>query len=143
MNQFLKTITCEIDEDGNQTISYGVDENGKPALRNKMQYPYTYDPFILYRFGENSEANGTAYSDHLLGNKARNKEEAEEKYKKHNDLCQKHFGDQGQYWDQRDPEKIEAFLRDYFESPDLKLIFVVEYCNWSTGYPVWRFDYHD
>ena len=25
---------------------------------------------------------------------------------------------------------------------DLKLIFIMEYCNVSNGYPVWRFDFN-
>lgn len=28
-----------------------------------------------------------------------------------------------------------------YSKPNLKLILVMEYCNQTTGYPEWRFDY--
>ena len=37
---------------------------------------------------------------------------------------------------------IEAFLRDWYADPALKLLRVVEYCNPCTGYQTWRLDYH-
>lgn len=124
-------IEAIIDSDGSIKIIQGYDCNGNPALRSKLEYPYTYDPFILHRFGENDEANGTAYTDRLW----------QQDHKKYDRLCMKHFGDRGQYWDQRDPKKMEAFLKDWMDDPNLKLIFVEEHCNHSTGYPVWRLDF--
>ncbi len=109
-----------------------VDEHGNPVKRTKQSHPYSYDGFVQWRGGENKEANGTIYSDRLL----------QWDYEKHNELCEKHFGNKGQYWDARHPEKIEAFLRDWVDDQNLKLIFVMEYCNVSSGYPCWRFDYH-
>lgn len=55
----------------------------------------------------------------------------------------KHFGNEGDYWYNRDPNRIEEFLKEYFNKPNLKLIFIMEYCNASDGYPVWRFDFND
>lgn len=108
-----------------------VDEHGDPVKRTKYSHPYNYDGFVLWRGGENEEANGTIYSDRLL----------QWNWNKHNKLCKKHWGNEGQWWDQREPEKVEAFLRDWTEYQDLKLIFVMQYCNQSNGYPYWRFDY--
>jgi hypothetical protein len=109
-----------------------VDEFDNPVKRTKQTHPYTYDGFIVWRGGKNEEANGTIYSDRLyLWN-----------FKKHDELCKKHFGDEKQYWSQRDPKLIEKFLQDWCENPKLRLIFVMEYCNQSSGYPVWRFDYY-
>lgn len=127
---FFKTFSA-VEIDGEMVISYGVDEHGNPALKGKHEYPYTYDGFVLHRFGENEEANGTIYSDRLL----------QWDYEKHNKLCKKHFGDEGQYWDKRDPKLIEEFLRDWTGKPNLRIIFIMEYCNQATGYPCWRFDY--
>lgn len=107
-----------------------VDEHNNPIERTPLTHPYTYDGFIIWCGGENNEANMTIYSDRLL----------RWDYDKHNRLCEKHFGNQGQYWSERDPEKIEAFIRDWCEDPELELIFVMQYCNQSTGYPIWRFD---
>jgi len=118
--------------DENGFTSFGkVDEFGKPVKRTKQTHPYSYDGYIQYRGGENEEANGTIYSDRLL----------QWDFDKHDALCMKHFGNKGQYWNDRDPKKIQAFLRDWTDNQKLKLIFVMEYCNQSSGYPVWRFDY--
>ncbi len=112
-------------------IGSGVDEYGKPVSRSKATHPYTYDGFVQWRGGANNEANSTIYSDRLFQWNAA----------KHDELCMKHFGNTGQYWNLREPEKIESFLRDWTENQNLKLIFVMEYCNQATGYPCWRFDY--
>jgi hypothetical protein len=37
--------------------------------------------------------------------------------KKHDSLCQKHFGNSGQSWSSRTPEKIESFLSEYLNKP--------------------------
>lgn len=108
-----------------------VDEHGQQVNRSKRDYPYSYDGFVTWRGGENDEAASTIYSDRLL----------QWDYEKHNDLCLKHFGNEGQYWDSRSPSKIEAFLRDWTGNQALRLILIMEYCNVSNGYPCWRFDY--
>jgi len=108
-----------------------IDEFGNVVTRTKGTHPYSYDGFIQWRGGENSEATSTAYSDRLL----------QQNWDLHDELCEKYFGDQGQYWGQREPDLIEKFLQDYFDKPELKLIFVMEYCNKSNGYPCWRFDF--
>lgn len=107
------------------------DENGKAVKRTPRTHPYNYDPFVLWRGGKNEDSDGTAYSDRLR----------QWDGEKHDRLCLQHFGEKGCWWNTRDPAKIEAFLRDYLDSPELKLVLVMQYCNQATGYPVWRFDY--
>lgn len=109
-----------------------ADEHGKPVERTKFSHPYSYDGFVLWRGGCNEDANNTVYSDRLL----------RWDREKHDELCTKHFGNKGQHWEHRKPKKIEAFLRDWTDCPDLKLILVMEYCNQSNGYPCWRFDFY-
>ncbi|MCW8829982.1 MAG: hypothetical protein OQK32_00495 [Gammaproteobacteria bacterium] len=58
---------------------------------------------------------------------------------KYNTLCEKHFGDRGQWWNTREAEKIEAFLSDYLGRP-VTLINIEKQENKATGFPVWRFD---
>jgi hypothetical protein len=113
-------------------VSGLVDEHDKPITRTPTTHPYSYDGFITWRGGKNEEANNTIYSDRLW----------QWDHKKTNKLCEKHFGDKSQYFNQRTPEQIEAFLRDYTNNPNLKLIFIMEYCHQSSGYPIWRFEYH-
>jgi hypothetical protein len=74
--------------------------------------------------------SGSIYSDRML----------QQDYPKHNQLCMKHFGDEGQYWSQRDPKKIEEFLIDFIGKP-LRLVKVVTGDNVSNGYPWWCFMY--
>ena len=107
-----------------------IDENDRPVQRNKIDYPYSYDGFVLWRFAKNSEANKTIYSDRLL----------QCDRKKHDMLCEKHFGDSGQMWGHRDPDKIREFLCEYTGDENLEIVFIMEYCNRSNGYPYWRFE---
>ena len=116
----------------NGTVYYfqgAVDEFGDPVKRSRSKYPYSYDGFVTYRNGENSEANCTIYSDRMI------------REKEYEVLSTKHFGGGGQMFFDRSGEKIEEFLRDWFNDQSLKLIFVMEYCNVSNGYPLWRFDF--
>jgi hypothetical protein len=106
-----------------------IDEFGNPVKRCKSEYPYSYDGFVTYRNGENSEANCTIYSDRMI------------REKEYEELSTRHFGGGGQMFFNRSGKKIEKFLRDWFDDPELKLIFVMEYCNVSNGYPLWRFDF--
>lgn len=104
------------------------------GIMNKMWKRYSYDPFIIME-NKNVKSNGTVYSDRLYS----------WDYKKHNRLCMIHFGNIGQLWDERSrktPEKVEKFLRDYFDDDTIVLGRVIEYCNKSTGFPVWRIDYY-
>lgn len=119
-------------QDGSTLVHGGpVDEYGRPVDRTKSSHPYCYDSFVQWRGGANEEANGTIYTDRLLS----------WDMPKHDRLCVKHFGNRHQYWSDRDPDKIESFLRDWLDDQALKLILVMECCNQSSGYPTWRLDY--
>lgn len=39
-----------------------VDEFGKPVQRTKQEHPWTYDGFVIWRGGSNSEVTDTAYA---------------------------------------------------------------------------------
>lgn len=108
-----------------------VDDRGDQAVRTKHSHPYSYDPITLY-INSVVKPTGTIYTDRLL----------QWDRSKHDSLCEKHFGDSGQLWDARRPEKIEAFLRDWCEDQGLQLCAVIEYCNAASGYPTWRLDYY-
>lgn len=114
-------------------------EDGRPAKRTKYTNPYNYDPFVLFDKGFNynelqkdkDKSFSSCYSDRLF-------QWDSQKY----NLChEKHFGNRGQNWERGTEEKTQNFLRDYFDVSDLILTRIVEYCNASTGYPCWRFDY--
>lgn len=98
-------------------------------VRTKMTHPYSYDPFTMWRGPD--EPDGSVYTDRLF----------QWDHEKHDRLCMKHFGNKGQYWDHRDTDAIQAFLRDYLDAPNLVLCEVQEHCNQATGYPCWCFTY--
>ncbi len=100
--------------------------------KDQCSYPYSYDPFLLY-FNEEAkeEATSSIYTDRFL----------QWDWDKHNRLCRKHFGDEAQYWNDRDPKKIEAFLCDWTEKK-VTLIANIQYVNISNGYPLWRLDFY-
>ena len=110
-----------------------IDAYGNEQKKTKSSHPYSYDEFVNWQDRKGlmeevcKDATGSCYTDRLLG----------WDWDKHNELCEKHFGNKGQYWNDRDPEKIEAFLRDWTGKETLKLIQVREYCNISNGYPTW------
>lgn len=83
------------------------------------------------RFSTGTKPTHDVYSDRLF----------QWNYEKYNALCQKHFSDRSQYWSDRAPENIEAFLREYFDKPFLALQTIHLYTNNATGYPVWQFGY--
>lgn len=102
----------------------------QPIERTPQTHPYNYDSYIMWESSEEEGSSG-CYSDRLL----------QWDYDKHNRLCRKHFGNEGQYWDQRDTSKIEAFLQDWHEEPNLRLVRIIQCCNQSSGYPVWYFSW--
>lgn len=109
-----------------------VDENDNPIVRTPDEHPYSYDGYIVQRLGKNEEITDTAYSDRL-------RQENSEKY---SSLSIKHFGKTGEFWSHRSAAEIQSFLREFLNAPNLKLIFVMQYCHQSAGYPYWRFDYN-
>jgi hypothetical protein len=85
---------------------------------------------ILPQFDNGVRSTETAYSDRLY----------RENPKKHDELCQKYFGNQGQYWANRKPEKIQDFLSEFI-GKSIFLCRVEDLENQSSGYPYWRFDF--
>lgn len=99
-------------------------------FKSKVEYPYSYDPIIQFLL-PGVEANNTIYTDRLL----------QWDFPRHDELCLKHFGDSGQYWDYRSSVAIEAFLKDWVGDKELVLVSKTEYCDRSSGHPTWRLDF--
>lgn len=138
--------------DGHPLDSADKDLSRHAPPRTKSTHPYAYDPFTIW--GDpfpSKQCNGTVYTDRL-------DQEDRAKYER---LVRKHyqreesnrdFGRAGVRWQSPTElrpfdsyhckgELIEAFLRDWFEDPQLKLLRVVEYCDPHSGYETWRCDY--
>lgn len=115
----------------NSILGDGYNEiNDGPPRKTKFTHPYSYDPITQFMLC-GVEPTSTVYTDRLT----------QWDFAKHDRLCQKHFGNRGQYWDGRSPKLTEAFLRDWYDDPELILTAIIEYCNVATGYPCWRLDF--
>jgi hypothetical protein len=102
--------------------------------RSKQQYPYSYDPLLVYRrYAKLPAETHAVYSDRLR----------QWDFDKFRALSRTHFGNEGDSFHSRKPAKIEAFLREWFEQPELQLVRVEEHCNVSNGFPVWVFWYRN
>lgn len=109
-----------------------INLEGEVIERTPYDYPYSYDEFVIYLNGYKKEKSHCVYSDRLF-------QWDSEKY---NQCCLKVFGNTGQYFDNRKPSKINEFLNLYLEK-EVKLTAICQGCNWSNGYPLWRFIYEE
>jgi hypothetical protein len=111
-----------------------IDIHGRPLENTPNLCPYSHDPYVHWRGGSNDEVYSSVYDDNLRHHLG---------WTKWIELCQKHFGDNGGdlHWKRRNPEDIQAFLREALDVPELRLIIIVKHKNMATGYDVWRFCY--
>ena len=115
------------------TIYFGdyayVNMNGDPVERTPRTHPYNFDSYVIWKDDNYKEANCSCWSDRLL----------QWDYKKTRALMKKHFGNEGDYYDDRNPEDVEKFLQDYYDDNSLKLLVIMKGCNHASGYPLWHF----
>jgi len=103
-------------------------------VKSKHEYPYTYDEFLQWEVKSNTfkgyaNEDSAVYSDRLY----------QWDPTRYNENCRYVFGNEGQYWDNRNPEDIEKFLRLQLEDQTISLQWIIEGCNPSSGYPYWVF----
>ena len=96
--------------------------------RSQHEYPYSYSPFIVWGEDRNCEC---VYTDRLF----------QWDHKLTDALLVKHFGSQNQYFNCKRPELVEKFLQERLNLPNLKLVTIVEWCNMSSGFPLWSLHY--
>lgn len=106
-----------------------VDLNGRPVERTKEEYPYSYDPYVVWEDNYN-KTNECIFSDRLV----------QWDYNKFNKCCKKIWNNDSQYFDDRLPKDIEKFLKLYLNK-QIKLTAIMEACNCSNGFPYWIFYY--
>lgn len=109
-----------------------VDIDGNPVERDKYQYPYSYDPYLVWIKDFEKGKNHVVYSDRLW-------QWDSDKYDR---CCDEVWGNKGQYFDNRKPDEIERFLSLYF-GEKIKLTAIMQGCNVSNGYPYWIFYYEN
>lgn len=102
--------------------------------RGRYSHPYSYDPFTIW--GEpkpDPRCNGSDWTDRL----------EEWDHKKFHELAKEIYVGNARPFNSLNcrGELIEKFLRRYYDEPKLELLRVIEFCNQSSGYPLWRLDY--
>lgn len=102
-----------------------VDLQGNVVERTKEEYPYSYDSYVVNRYGENDEINNTMWSDRL-------KQWDHEKF---NECWERHC--EGENFKSASKQQLTNFLRDYTDDPQLELIVLMESCNQASGFPLW------
>ena len=111
-----------------------TDLYGKPVERTPFSHPYSFDPYVIWKSEEFNinKIYSAEYSDRMLDWDIH-------KFEK----CTKEvFGNEGQFFNDRNPEDIEKFLIKYL-GHDLKLIAIEKCCNFCNGYPYWIFYYEN
>lgn len=115
-----------------ESIPMLTDLYGNPVERTPFSHPYDFDQHAIWisEDFDKTKVYSADYSDRMM-------EWDREKFAS----CTKEvFGNQKQYFDDRDPRDVEKFLIKYF-GYDLKLIAIEKCCNFSTCYPIWIFHY--
>lgn len=108
------------------------DLEGNRVKRTPMSYPYSYDSYVQWMGDYHKGQSHSVYSDRLWSWDSI----------KFNKCCKEVFGNTGQYFDNRTPEKINEFLNKYFDK-EVKLTAILNCCNVSSGFPYWCFIYED
>ncbi len=108
--------------------------DGKPCERTPLNYPYSYDPFVIWRSEEFSEeAMKSPYWNSTFSDRMRQWD-----YKKFDDAWHEVWGGGGKGFRYKKINDIEKFLSLYY-GQDVKLLELSEQCNCSSGIPYWCF----
>ena len=101
---------------------------GEKVQRPREEYPYSFDHYCIYKTTDFEQTTHTIYSDRM-------RQWDSKKFH----ACHEHvFGNDSDYFDCRNPDLIEQFLREYFDC-ELTLTGIEAGCNFSNGYPYWVF----
>ena len=119
---------------GYETEKRYIDLNGNVVKRTPFSHPYNYDEFVVWKKegSNNIERESAVYSDRLW----------EWNHEKYDKCCQEVFKDNGQQFNNRNPDAVEKFLSLYFEK-EVILTAIVQGCNRSSGFSYWIFYYEE
>jgi hypothetical protein len=87
-----------------------LDLEGNPVTKDKFKYPYSYDPYVIFKLSEIDKSSESVYDDRMRMWNG-------EKYRK---LKDKYLGTSDNL-STYSIENLEKFLRDYFDNPNLRL----------------------
>ena len=110
-------------------VNHRMNIHGERVERTPREYPYSYDPFLVFKDPMWSDNDTVVYSDRLH----------EWDWQKYDRCCEEVWNNRGQYFSGRTPVDIERFLQLYFDDSKLQLTGIEEGCNYANGYPFWVF----
>ena len=103
--------------------------NGQPVERDRLQYPYSYTRFCLFKNGW-TETDHMIYSDRLRS-----------QYDNYEEVKSEILGSGGNFA-RFDSDDIEKFLSALLKK-DILLTGVEQECNYSDGSPYWIFYFRE
>ena len=107
------------------------DIHGREVKRYRCKYPYSYDPYCIYKSNNWTPDDVVNYSDRLM----------QWDYDKFTKCMKMIWGENcGQYFNNKEPKDIEKFLNLYY-AKNIELTGIEQGCNVATGYPYWIFYY--
>lgn len=111
-----------------------VDLDGKPVERTPDEYPYSYDPYVVFKSEKYRPTDCWVYDDRM-------KQWDRDKY----NVAAKAVWPQNasaQCFNGKSPGDINRFLNLYF-GREVLLTAILEGCNHGNGYPYWVFVYRE
>lgn len=107
-----------------------VDINGRPVTRNPLRYPYSFDPYVIYKAEDfDPKIDSSVYSDRVT-NLFYSKQEI---YEARRQVTNDPYRDIS--WS--NPEQVSKFMT-ILEKKSVRCTAIIQECNWSNGYPYWR-----
>lgn len=111
-----------------------VDLNGNIVKRNRIEYPYSYDPYVIYK-GSDFHKTDTPYYSDRIEHCYFTAEEFE------NALSQAGLKRYGASWESdrmswKNSDHVTRLMSILLKK-DVKCTAILEGCNYGNGYPYW------
>lgn len=109
-----------------------IDLKGNIVERNPVEFPYTYEPYVIYKSPDYRENDCAYYSDRVM-HCYFNEDEIV------NALSQMGLKPYGAEWERmswKNPRHVEDFMSILLKKK-VKCTAIMEGCNYGNGYPYW------
>lgn len=108
-----------------------VDIYGNPVKRTRKEFPWSYDPVVIFKLACFEEKDTAFYSDQVDG------EFSEKEQDKAMEITgKKMFGGEFEHFSWKNPHDVEGYLSILMRR-NLKVTAITEGANLETGNPYW------
>lgn len=129
----MRTIKCPISR---QQITYDeekyLDLKGNIVKRNPVEYPYSYNPYVIYKADDYKESDLPYYNDRVIDSYYTSQEID-------NALSQMGLKRYGAHWERlswTNPEQIGRFMSILMKK-NVICTAIMQGCNYGNGNPYW------